>query len=153
MKIKSKIQLPFLQDTLWALIADPAAMKAWNPRIKEVVPVTLGKPKANSRYRVRYRLGNRESNYFAEIMEYDEFSRFVLHLEGGTLPGKGFIQEIFELIPNNKGVLLLHQILIERGRLGIRTRLMLRLSNWVGRTSGKKSLSRLMGLAESAMPQ
>jgi len=153
MKIKSKIQLPFSADTLWALIADPAAMKAWNPRIKEVVPVTLGKPKANSRYRIRYRLGSMESNYFAEIMEFDEFSRFALHLEGGSLPRKGYIQEIFELIPDNKGVFISHQLLIERSGLGITARLMLRISNCVGQASGKKSLSRLMGLAESAIPQ
>lgn len=153
MKIRNKIQLPLSQDAIWSLIADPALMKVWNPRIKEVVPVTLGKPKANSRYRIRYSLGNREGNFFAEIMEYDESSRFVLHLEGGALKKKGYIQEIFELVPNNKGTLLSQQILIERGGLSILARLMLRLRNRVGRTSGKKYLSQLLGMAGAAPQQ
>ncbi len=153
MKIRNKIQLAFSQDKIWDLIADPAQMKAWNPRIREVVPITLGRPKANSRYRIRYKLGNRESNYFAEIMEYEEASRFVLHLEGGALQKKGYIQETFELAPNNKGVLLSQQILIERGGLSIPERLMLRLRNRVGRYSGKKYLSQLIGMAGAAPRQ
>ena len=150
MKIRNKIQIPFSQDRIWDLIADPALMKAWNPRIREVVPVTLGRPQANSRYRIRYRLGSRESNYFAEIMEFEESSRVVLHLEGGALPKKGYIQETFELVPNNKGTLLSQQILIERGGLSIPEQLMLRLRNRVGRTSGKKYLSLLLEMAGAA---
>ena len=153
MKIRNKIQLPFSQDILWSLIADPGVMKAWNPRIKEVVPVTLGKPKANAQYRIRYRLGNMESNYFAEIMEFEEFSRFVLHLEGGTLPRKGFIQEIYDLVPNSRGTLLSQYILIERGGLGISARLMLRLNNRMGRSSGKKYLLKLLEMAGTPINQ
>lgn len=147
MKIKNKILLPVPQDRLWELIADPAVMKSWNPRIKEVVPVTLGKPKANARYRIRYALSSSESNYLAEIMEYEEFSKLVLHLEGGNLSRKSYIQEIYELAPNSTGTLLSQQILIERGGLSISARLMLRLRNRLGSSSGKKYLTKLRGMA------
>jgi len=151
MKIRNKIQLPFSQDALWGLISDPAVMKAWNPRIKEVVPITVGKPKANAQYRIRYALNSSESNYLAEIMEYEEFIRLVLHLEGGSLPRKGYIQEIYDLVPNSNGTLLSQQILIERCGLSTSERLMLRLSNRVGRFSGKKYLLRLKEIIGAAV--
>lgn len=150
MKIRNKIQLPFSQDNIWGLIADPAVMKAWNPRIKEVVPVTLGKPKANAQYRIRYRLGNRESNYLAEIMEYEEFSRYVLHFSGGNLPKKGYIQEIYEMYQDSKGTLLRQTVLIEKSGMGIAYRLSLRMRNIIGTSSGKRYLGCLRELAKGS---
>jgi hypothetical protein len=129
------------------LITDPSVMKSWNPRIKEVVPITLGKPKANAQYRIRYALNSSESNYLAEIMEYEEYSRLVLHLEGGNLPRKGYIQEIYELIPNSTGTLFVQQIMIIRGGLSLPAGLILRIRNLIGRSSGKKYLTRLRGMA------
>lgn len=148
MKIRNKIILPFPEDRIWGFIADPVLMKLWNPRIKEVVPVTLGKPRANSQYRIRYRLGSRESNYLAEIMEYEEFSRLVLHLEGGNLPKKGFIQEIYELSSGSKGTLLIQNILIEHGGLSVSAGLKMRFNNRIGRSSAKKYLMKLRNMAE-----
>lgn len=150
MKIRNKIHLPSSPDVIWGLIADPAVMKVWNPRIKEVVPVTLGRPKANAQYRIRYKLFRRGSNYLAEIMEYDEFTGFILHLEGGTLPKKGFVQEIYELVPDSKGTLLRQTILIEKSGIGLFGRLSLRIRNRIGRSSGKKYLACLRDLAKGS---
>lgn len=123
-------------------------MKIWNPRITAVVPITLGKPQANSQYRIRYKLSAKESNFLAEIMEYENLARIVLHFSGGNLPKKGFIQEIYEIFPDSKGTLLKQTVLIEKSGMGIAGRLSLRMRNSIGATSGKRYLSSLKELAE-----
>jgi ligand-binding SRPBCC domain-containing protein len=147
MIIRNKIRISAPSEKIWDFIADPSAMKSWNPRIKEVVPVTLGRPKANSQYRIRYKLGGAESNYLAEIMEYEEFSKLVLHLEGGILPQKGFIQEIYNLTPDDSNTLLIQQLIIENSGRGMLSALLLRMRNMAGKTAGKKYLSKLKEIA------
>ncbi|MDP2158728.1 MAG: hypothetical protein Q8K68_13590 [Nitrospirota bacterium] len=126
-------------------------MKTWNPRIIAVVPITPGKPHANSRYRIRYRLARKESNFLAEIMEYEDQARLVLHFSGGNLPRKGFIQEIYEIVSDSKGTLLMQTILIEKSGMGIVGRLGLRMRNIIGRSSGKRYLGCLRKLAEASV--
>lgn len=150
MKIRNKIQLPFAPDSIWSLITDPLLMKTWNPRIIAVVPITPGKPQANSRYRIRYRLAMEESNFLAEIMEYEDHARLVLHFSGGNLPKKGFIQEIYEIVSDSKGTLLRQTILIEKSGMNIASRLALRMRNVIGASSGKRYLGRLKELAEGS---
>lgn len=123
-------------------------MKIWNPRITAVVPITLGKPQANSQYRIRYKLSAKESNFLAEIMEYENLARIVLHFSGGNLPKKGFIQEIYEIFPDSKGTLLKQTVLIEKSGISIAGGLSLRMRNIIGATSGKRYLSSLKELAE-----
>jgi uncharacterized protein YndB with AHSA1/START domain len=137
-------------ENIWDLITDPMIMKTWNPRIRAVVPITLGKPQANSQYRIRYRLASRESNFLAEILEYESLERFALHFSGGNLPRKGFIQEIYEIIPDSKGTLLRQTVFMEKSGMGIAGRLSLRMRNIIGATSGKRYLSRLKELAEGS---
>jgi uncharacterized protein YndB with AHSA1/START domain len=148
MIIKNEIRTTASLGKVWKFISDPAVMKSWNPRIRAVVPVTLGNPKANSQYRIRYILGRREDNFVVEIMEYEEHHRLVLHFAGGTLPRKGFIQEIFELVPDSGGTLVIQTIVMEETGLRLPARLWLRLRNRIGRSSGKRYLSRLRELAE-----
>lgn len=148
MIIKNKIQLSAPPEKIWGFITDPMIMKAWNPRIRAVVPITPGKPQANSQYRIRYKLAGKESNFLAEILEYDDLARLVLHFSGGNLPRKGFIQEIYEVFPDSKGTLLRQTVLIERSGLGIANRLSLRMRNIIGALSAKRYLNHLRELAE-----
>jgi hypothetical protein len=149
MLIKNRIQISAPAEKIWALIADTSAMKDWNPKLKAVVPVTLGKPKANSQCRIRYRLGGEERNLLAEIMEYEEYSRLVLHFSGGSLPKRGYLQEIYELTTNSRGTLLMQNILIENTGSGILRRLAMRFTNRIGRSASKKYLARLRSMAEA----
>lgn len=148
MIIKNKIRLSAPPENIWGLIIDPMIMKIWNPRITAVVPITLGKPKANSQYRIRYKLAAKESNFLAEILEYEDLARLVLHFSGGNLPKKGYIQEIYEIFPDSKGTLLKQTVLIEKSGMGMAGRLSLRMQNIIGTSSGKKYLGRLRALAE-----
>ncbi|MBI5847634.1 MAG: SRPBCC family protein [Nitrospirae bacterium] len=150
MIIKNKILLSAPPEKIWGLITDPMLMKTWNPRITAVVPITLGKPKANSQYRIRYRLAAKESNFLAEILEYEDRARIALHFSGGNLPKKGFIQEIYEMFPDSKGTLLKQTVLIEKSGMGMAGRLSLRMRNIMGAASGKRYLSLLRELAEGS---
>lgn len=136
---------------IWGLIVDPMTMKSWNPRISAVVPITLGKPQANSQYRIRYKLAAKESNFLAEILEYEDLARLVLHFSGGNLPKKGYIQEIYEILPDSKGTLLKQTVLIEKSGMGMAGRLSLRIRNIIGAFSGGKYLKRLRDLAEASV--
>ncbi len=150
MIIKNKMRMSATPEKIWGFITDPMLMKTWNPRITAVVPITLGKPQPNSQYRIRYKLGAKESNFLAEILEYEESARFVLHLSGGNLPSKGFIQEIYEIHQDGKGTLLKQSILVEKGGIGLPRRLSLRIRNIIGGSSGKRYLGRLKELAEAS---
>ena len=133
---------------VWEFIADPLLMMKWNPRIIAVVPVTAGGPQPNAEYRIRYMLVSKESNYSAEILEFEEHNRITLHLSGGDLPKRGFIQESYEIAQDSRGILLLQSIIIEKSGLGLCRRLALRLKNMIGPVSGKKYLLKLRDLSE-----
>lgn len=150
MIIKNKIRLSVPPEHIWGLIADPMIMKTWNPRIMAVVPITPGNPQPNSQYRIRYKLASRESNFLAEILEYEDLERFALHLSGGNLPKKGFIQEIYEVMQDSRGTLLKQTVLVEKSGMNIARRLSLRMRNIIGATSGKRYLTLLKELAEGA---
>jgi len=148
--IKNKIRLFAPPENIWGLITDPMLMKTWNPRITAVVPITPGTPQANSQYRIRYKLAAKESNFLAEIMEYEELARLVLHFSGGNFPRRGFIQEIYEMLTDSKGTLLKQTVLIEKSGMGIAGRLSLRMRNVIGKSSGKRYLGRLKELTEGS---
>ncbi|MBI5075131.1 MAG: SRPBCC family protein [Nitrospirae bacterium] len=150
MIIKNKIRMSAPPEKIWGFITDPMLMKIWNPRITAVVPITPGRPQANSQYRIRYKLAAKESNFLAEILEYEDSARIALHFSGGNLPKKGFIQEIYEVFPDSKGTLLKQTVLIEKSGMGIAGRLSLRIRNIMGASSGKRYLSRLRELAEGS---
>ena len=145
---KTKISAP--AEKVWPLVSDPLLMSSWNQLIRTVIPVTLGEPKAGTRYRIRYGLLWGESNYSAELMEFEKHSRCVLHLEGGHLPRKGYIQEIYEIQERPDGCFVSQTILIDlAGRL-FPLSLGIRLRHFIGKASARRSLNKLKGLAESS---
>lgn len=110
MILKDKIQIDRPPEEVWQYIQSPALMQKWNPRIRAFVPVSWGEPSEGYRYRVRYKMIGRESNFLAEYMEYQKPVKLLIHLSGGNLPVKGYIQEIYELAENTRGTLLKQRI-------------------------------------------
>ena len=109
MILKDKIQIYRPPDVVWSYLRSPARMKEWDPKIKAVVPVSWGDPAEGYRYRVRFKMNSREGNFLAEFLEYQEPAKLIVHLSGGNLPVKGYIQEIYELTENSRGTLLRHR--------------------------------------------
>ena len=137
-------------DKVWPLVSDPLLMLRWNHGIKTVIPITLGEPKAGSQYRIRYDLLRGESNYAAELMEFEKQTKCVLHLEGGNLPRKGYIQEIYEIHKTTDGCFVGQTILIDQAGMLFPRSLVIRLRHFIGKASARRSLNKLKGLAESS---
>jgi len=146
---KTKISAP--AEKVWPFVSNPLLLCSWNPIIKTVIPVTLGEPKAGSLYRMRYCLLRGESNYSAELMEFEKPLKCVLHLKGGSLPKKGYIQEIYEIQKTTDGCFVSQTILIDQAGMLFPRSLGIRLRHFMGKASARRSLNKLKGLAESSL--
>jgi hypothetical protein len=146
---KTKISAP--AEKVWPFVSNPLLLCSWNPIIKTVIPVTLGEPKAGSLYRMRYCLLRGESNYSAELMEFEKPLKCVLHLKGGRLPKKGYIQEIYEIHKTTDGCFVSQTILIDQAGILFPQSLGIRLRHFMGKASARRSLNKLKGLAESSL--
>jgi hypothetical protein len=150
MVLKNRIEISVPPKKLWGLVSDPVRIMSWNPKIRTVIPVTIGEPRAGSQYRIRYHLFHGEGNYAAELMEFEEPVRCVLHLKGGNLPAKGYIQEIYEITEKQRGCQLTHTILIDQAGIFFLRALRVRLRHLVGPGSARRYLRKLKKLAESS---
>ena len=151
MIMKNHIYISVRPEKLWDLVANPVHCMAWNPKIKKVIPVTLGEPRAGAQYRIRYRLVGGENNYTAEFMEYEKPVRCVLHLKGGTLPGRGYIQEIYEIADQENGCVFTQTILIEQAGRLFPGSVKMKIMNFLGADSARRYLQKLKRLAESSL--
>ncbi len=151
MILKNHIHIAVRPEKLWGLVADPVHCMSWNPKIKKVIPVKVGEPQAGAQYRIRYHLVGGENNYTAELMEYEAPVRCVLHLKGGTLPGRGYIQEIYEIADQNDGCVFTQTILIEQAGMLFPGSVKIRIMNFFGAGSARRYLKKLKGQAESSI--
>ena len=150
MILKDKIQIDRSPGDVWQYLQIPALMKEWNRDIKAVVPVSWGEPVEGYRYRVRYKMIGRESNFLAEFMEYQAHARLLIHLSGGNLPVKGYIQEVYELSENTRGTMLRRRIEVHNSGVHILSRGLIFILHYsFGIFSGKKHLRKLKQLIET----
>ena len=147
--LKDKVQIGRSAEEVWCFLRSPVLMKDWNPKIKAVVPVSPGEPSEGCRYRIRYEMNGKESNFLAEIMEYRQPSRLLIHLTGGSLPRKGYIQEIFELTANSSGTLLMQRTEIYTSGRHIFPGYLAAFIHYIGKISKKRYLMTLKKLAEN----
>ena len=148
MVLTDKVQIDRTAGEVWRCIQDPSLIKEWNRNIRAVVLISPGKPAAGYQYRVRYKILGRESNFLAEFMEYQEPARLLIHLTGGNLPVKGYIQEIYELSENSKGSLLRQRIEVRNSGMNIFSGFLLIFSHYLGRLAGRKELRGLKEFVE-----
>ena len=149
MILTDKIRIDRGPEEVWRFIQSPALMKEWDRNIKAVVPVTWGEPTDGYQYRVRYNMNGRESNFLAEFMEYQKPVRLLIHLTGGNLPVKGYIQEIFELTESASGTLLRQRTELHNSGMHFFSGRLMLLRHFIGRFSRKKQLRTLKALIES----
>jgi len=150
MILKDKIQIDRPPREVWRYLQSPALMKEWNPKIKAVVRVSSGEPAEGYRYRVRYRMSGRESNFLAEFMEYQEPVKLLIHLSGGNLPVKGYIQETYELTENTGGTLLTQRIEVHNSGMHIFSNCLILFIHYsLGIFSRRKHLRTLKELTET----
>jgi hypothetical protein len=148
MILKGSVFIACSPEELWPHIREPRIRKEWDSRIRAVVPVSGGAPSAGSRFRIRFKLSGSESNFQAEIMEYAEPEKLVLHLSGGWLPFRGYIQEIYLLKEFQTGTLVKYSIEIHHPgiKLFLKSRIFL---THLLHSSSKRELRRLKDFAEA----
>ena len=149
MNLNDEIQIERPPEEVWQYIQSPALMQKWNPRIRAFVPVSWGEPSEGYRFRVRYKMIGRESNFLAEYMEYQNPVKLLIHLSGGNLPVKGYIQEIYELAENTRGTLLKQRIEVYNSGMHIFSGVTIFI-HFFSRFSRKKHLRLLKDFIEAA---
>lgn len=149
MILTSTLQIQAPPETLWRLLVSPASLQSWNRNIGVIVPVSPGDLREGSRIRLRYSLRGKESNYLAEVLEYEEPKRLVFHLTGGNLPIRGYIQEIYELKSDADGTFLQQFIVLENTGLASLSLLVMKAGHIFKGLAGRKNLSALKDRAEN----
>jgi len=152
MILRDKIQIDRSPGEVWRFIQSPALLKEWNQKIKAVVPISWGEPTGGHRFRMRYKVTGRESNFLAELMEYEEPVKLLIHLSGGWLPVRGYIQEEFELTEYDGGTLLRHKIELHNSGRNVFSRSLIFADHFFGRFSRKKPLKALKEVVETGKP-
>ena len=152
MVLRGKIELRVRPEVVWPFLSDPRLIVLWNERMKTIIPVSPGKWAANSRFRMRYEIGAGPNNFLCEILEYERPVRMVIHLKGGALPPRGYLQEVFELKESKGGTLLKHEIAIYGNVRHFLYGAALFLSHHLPRSRGKRCLRKLKELAEGGAP-
>src|SRR5574340_785291 len=150
MILKDKIQIDRSPEKVWQYIQSPALMQKWNPAIRAFVPVSWGEPSEGYRYRVRYKMIGRESNFLAEFMEYQKPLKLLIHLSGGNLPVKGYVQEVYELDENARGTLLKQRMEIYNSGMNIFSVCVRVFIHFFSRFSRKKHLRLLKDFIEAS---
>jgi carbon monoxide dehydrogenase subunit G len=150
MILRDRTYIDRMPEEVWRFIEDPLLIRSWNPGIREIIPASIGERGDGFRYRARYELGGRESNFEAEIVEYRRPDRFVLHLRGGSLRKGGYIQEIYELSESSGKTLLGQTIEAYGSGMHIFRRLWVTLLHRFARRAGRRGLTELKKLAEAS---
>ena len=82
---------------VWQWVREPRGWPAWNPKIEDVVPMSVQPPGLGWRFRIAYRLRKSRHLADAELIEFEPGRRLVCRTTGGDLNPGGFILETYEL--------------------------------------------------------
>ena len=149
MILRDKVEIKSPPERVWSYISNPGKVREWNQGIRAIVPISAGEWTAGSRWRVRFEFRGRESNYLAEALEFEKPMRLVVHLTGGDMPVNGYMQEIYELSPSEKGTMLRYNIALSGAGLNFLSSWAKFLSHHLFRPRSKRYLLKLKELAES----
>jgi uncharacterized protein YndB with AHSA1/START domain len=148
MVLRDKVEIKSSPERVWSYISDPGQARKWNGGIRAIVPISAGEWTAGSRWRVRFEFHGRESNYLAEALEFEKPLRLVVHLTGGDMPVNGYLQEIYDLSPSEKGTMLRYAIAFSGSGLNLLSAWAKFLSHHLFRPRSKRYLLKLKKLAE-----
>lgn len=87
-------------------ISDPGRARKWNCGLRAIIPISAGEWTAGSMWRVRPRVSRHEKQLPGRGLEFEKPMRLVVHMTGGDMPVNGYMQEIYELSPSEKGTML-----------------------------------------------
>lgn len=150
MKIEDDIFINHPAETVWAFLEKPENMPLWNPKVKRVSPSSFSGPQQGFRYAITYQMHERAkaTEFLAEFIHFEPFSRLVIRLTGGLSPHNRVIEEIYELSERDGGTFLTQTIRIDDSGINVFFRLLIWIIQRWGRPTGKRYLETLRDIVE-----
>lgn len=102
---------------VWQWVAEPRGWVAWNPKIVDVVPLSIDTPRLGWRFRMAYRLKKKTQLTEAELVEFVPRERLVCKTSGGDLKPGGWILETYRLSADEDTTLLTHEVDLEHSKM------------------------------------
>jgi hypothetical protein len=150
MRLVNSIFINRPAGTVWAFLENPANMLLWNPKVKNVTPSSFSSPGQGYRYAITYQMHetSRASEFLAEFVQFEPFSKLVIRHTGGLSPHDRVIEEIYELSQRNGGTFLTQSIHTENSGINVFLRLLIWLIQRWGKPTGKPYLETLRDIIE-----
>ncbi len=95
---------------VWRWVCEPRGWPAWNPKIEDVVPMSVEKPGIGWRFRIAFRLRKSRQLADAELVEWEPNKRLVCRVTGGDLKPGGWILETYEMHADEDTTMLIHTV-------------------------------------------
>ena len=138
---------------IWPWLAEPRSWPVWNPKVGELLPLSVDAPRAGYRFRLTYRPGKRSNRVEAEIVEFRAPEQLVCRISGGDLAPGGVVFERYSLRQAERGTLLTHSVDLGQSRMPVLARVaavvMARLFNPRGELG---HVANLKALIEDGVP-
>ena len=102
---------------VWQWVCEPRGWVAWNPKVVDVLPLSLDTPRQGWRCRLTYRLKKRDQIVQAELVEFRPQEKLVCRTEGGDLKHGGWIIETYTLSADEDTTVLTHHVDLEHSKM------------------------------------
>lgn len=102
---------------VWQWVSEPRSWMAWNPKVTDVVPMSVERPGQGWRFRIAMRLRKQQQLADAELVEFVPGRKLVCRTTGGDLKPGGWILETYELQPDEDTTVLTHTVDLEHSKM------------------------------------
>ncbi len=103
---------------VWQWVSEPRGWLAWNPKIEDIVPLSIDSPREGWRFRIAYRLRkNKKQLAEAELVEFIPGERLVCRTTGGDLNPGGAILETYVLHADEDTTVLTHTVDLAQSKM------------------------------------
>jgi len=148
---KDHIRIHASPADVWCFLEDPDMLKLWCPKLQQTTLVDNQRLRAGTRFQSTYDMRGKTYTVDAHVQAADEPSRLVMLYTGGCLGDGGSARESIELPPTEDDwTALTRRVEIIDARISLWCRLLIRVSNLIGRPIGRTNLQELKQLVESS---
>ena len=137
-------------DAVWAVLTDLRQLPRWNPKVVSVEPQSPGNFRQGYRYRVTYRMSDRENAVMQEVAVFEPPARLEIRATGGRMPASGIVHERYELRRLPSGTEVVQLIDLRHSGIPWAWRVFMAVIHRVGRPTGTRYLENLKALVESS---
>lgn len=114
MSIRKSILIATDADKLWPFIADPELQARWNPRVVSMERERSGIANVGERFKMIYRMGNRERESRVEVILLDAPHRIAFRHAMAWKNSEQIVEEAYEILSREKGVRVVQTIDLSR---------------------------------------